>query len=75
MPKNETHQRLLKQFDYDHLPPELQALSQPFHDLAAAMVHHADPDSGAGPLHPADVTVALRKLLEAKDAYVRAAIS
>lgn len=51
-------------FDYDHLPSHLRPISKACHDLAWRMV--ADiPD---GP----ELTVGLRKLLEAKDAFVRA---
>jgi len=53
-------------FDYEHLPEHLQAVSKPCHDLAEQMVQ-ALPD---GP----ELTVGLRKLLEAKDAFVRTAL-
>ena len=55
---------LLKFFKYDHLPEFLQVVSKPFGDLA---VHLADTLPG----NP-ETTVALRKLLEAKDCAVRA---
>lgn len=60
-PKDE---RMGKWFAYDHLPPRLQTISQPFHDLALKITQSIEP----GP----ERTVALRKLLEAKDAAVRA---
>ena len=62
-PKDE---RMAKWFAYDHLPPKLQVISRPFHDLAVrvTMVCESGPER----------TVALRKLLEAKDAAVRAAL-
>jgi hypothetical protein len=53
-------------FTYDHLPPHLQAVSRPCAEFAHAMIA-ALPD---GP----ELTVGLRKLLEAKDAFVRAAL-
>lgn len=53
-------------FAYSHLPEKLQAVSEPFSDLAARMIR-ALPD---GP----ELTVGLRKLLEAKDCMVRAAL-
>lgn len=59
-------QQIARWFDYDHLPPRLQEISKPCHDLAAVMI--ADIDDGP------ELTAALRKLLEAKDAFVRAAI-
>jgi len=54
---------LLETFEYDHLPPELQVFSQPFHDLAW---HIAKTPSHRG----AEKTVCLRKLREAKDCGV-----
>lgn len=65
---NPTHERLLRQFEHEHLPDELRELSAPFHTVACHVVVEARRKE----LHPADVTVALRKLLEAKDAFVRA---
>lgn len=56
---------LLRYFDYAHLPPHLQSISQPFHDLA-----HALAEQLSGP----EYTAGLRKLLEAKDCMVRAAL-
>lgn len=60
---------LLRFFEYSHLPPNLQRVSQPFctvaHDLAGGVL---------GPLDGPELTVALRKLLEAKDCAVRAAL-
>lgn len=58
---------ILQFFGYEHLPPHLQNVSQVFHDLAE--------DLAKGLPRNAERTVALRKLLEAKDAAVRAAIS
>lgn len=58
--------RLEKWFKYDHLPEHLQEVSQPFNRLAGSLVLRA-PDSY-------QTTVALNRLLEAKDAAVRAAI-
>jgi hypothetical protein len=63
---------LLAFFRYEHLPPHLQEVSKPFGDLARRLVS-SDPD-GLG-LEGAEVTVALRKLLEAKDCAVRAKVS
>lgn len=56
---------LIAYFDYDHLPPELQQISRPFHVLATDLASQL-----AGP----ELTVCLRKLLEAKDCAVRAAL-
>lgn len=57
--------RLLRYFEYAHLPEHLQPASK-----ACAVLAHTiaeDPTVVDG----AEQTVALRKLLEAKDAYVR----
>lgn len=56
---------ILQFFTYTHLPPHLQDVSRPFCDLADRI---ADGPSNA------EATVALRKLLEAKDAAVRAVL-
>ena len=58
--------RLMQFFKYDHLPAHLQAISKPFAELA----EHLDLLLPANP----ERTVALRKLLEAKDCAVRAII-
>ena len=56
-------QSVLQFFAFGHLPPHLQEISKPFCELAEKV---ADGPSNA------ETTVALRKLLEAKDAAVRA---
>lgn len=56
---------ILQFFAFSHLPPHLQSVSKLFHDLALTIA--------AGPSN-AEATVALRKLLEAKDAAVRAVL-
>ena len=53
-------------FNYNHLPPELQSVSKQFHDLATFIVEQLPRN--------AQRTVALQKLLEAKDAAVRAKV-
>jgi hypothetical protein len=58
--------KLLQFFSYEHLPAHLQMVSKPFHDLAQHIVD-ALPQN-------AERTVALRKLLEAKDCAVRAVL-
>jgi hypothetical protein len=57
---------LLQFFAYEHLPEHLRAVSAPFSELAT---HIAD----RLPRNP-ERTVALRKLLEAKDCAVRAVL-
>ncbi|TXH12857.1 MAG: hypothetical protein E6R03_12220 [Hyphomicrobiaceae bacterium] len=56
--------RMLKWFEYAHLPDHLKLVSAPFRSLAEGLCSSVEP----GP----ERTVALRKLLEAKDAAVRA---
>ena len=64
-PRHPSVQAILQFFAWSHLPSRLQVVSQPFGQLAEKI---AD-----GPQN-AETTVALRKLLEAKDAAVRATI-
>lgn len=58
---------LLQYFTFEHLPDHLKEVSRPFGELALRVVELV-------PGNP-ERTVALRKLLEAKDAAVRAALS
>ena len=60
----DTQDPMLQFFAYEHLKPELQEHSKPFGDLAQHLV-------ATLPRNP-ERTVALRKLLEAKDCAVRA---
>lgn len=57
-------QMILRYFKYDHLPAPLQAVSKPFCEMATSIA--------LGPTSGPETTTALRKLLEAKDCYVRA---
>ncbi len=57
---------VLKFFAYSHLPEKLQAVSKPFCDLATQCAERAPENQ--------ETTIALRKLLEAKDAAVRACL-
>ncbi|MEV0617551.1 hypothetical protein AB0I81_29815 [Nonomuraea sp. NPDC050404] len=57
---------IARYFEYDHLPPFLQVVSKPSADLAQQMIDTM-PDC-------TELTVGLRKLLEAKDSFVRAAL-
>jgi hypothetical protein len=59
-------ERMLKWFAFAHLPAHLQVVSVAFHELACHLCLQVQ----AGP----ERTVALRKLLEAKDAAVRATV-
>lgn len=58
---------IMQFFAYEHLPPHLQAVSKQFGELAKDIVEKL-------PRNP-ERTVALRKLLEAKDAAVRALVA
>ena len=60
-------EHILQFFAYEHLPERLQVVSKPFGDLARSLVETL-------PRNP-ERTVALRKLLEAKDAAVRALVA
>lgn len=62
-----TKEPLLRYFDFDHLPfGPLRETSARFHELAWDVIQMLP--------RSAERTVALRKLLEAKDAAVRAAL-
>jgi len=56
----------IKYFSYEHLPPKLQEVSKPMAELAKLMEEMLPdgPEKSAG----------MRKLLEAKDCFVRASL-
>jgi len=56
----------IQYFEYKHLPEKLQAVSKPVYDLAHQM-ESALPDG-------AEKSAGMRKLLEAKDCFVRSAL-
>lgn len=60
-------EHIMQFFAYSHLPEHLQAVSAPFGQLAEKIVETL-------PRNP-ERTAALRKLLEAKDAAVRALVA
>lgn len=60
-------EHIIQFFAYEHLPPHLQAVSRPFGEMAKTIVETL-------PRNP-ERDVALRKLLEAKDAAVRALLA
>lgn len=64
---NAQDEPILRYFDFEHLPSYLQAISIPFYEMANSLVAMLP----AGP----ERTVALRKLLESKDAAVRSALA
>ena len=65
-PRLSPSKQLLHFFEFAHLPPHLQPVSAAAWDLACKMEAML-PDC-------AEKTVGLRKLLEAKDCFVRAAL-
>ena len=62
-----TDEPILRYFHYAHLPPQLQVVSIMFFELASSLIALVPRN--------AERTVSLRKLLEAKDAAVRANVS
>jgi hypothetical protein len=56
----------MRYFEYKHLPEQLQDVSKPIADLAKKM----DESLPDGP----EKTTGLRRLLEAKDCFVRASL-
>jgi hypothetical protein len=67
MDESTKSERMLQWFEYKHLPDHLKLVSMKFYELARALCAAVEP----GP----ERTVALRKLLEAKDAAVRAKLN
>ena len=70
LPPNDLHpavRGILRWFDHAHLPADLRVVAAPVHDLAWSMAESLPPDP--------ELTTGLRKLLEAKDALVRAALA
>lgn len=63
----EAQDPIMKQFRYEHLPERLQPISKAFADLAKLVLEECAATSE-------ERHVALRKLLEGKDAAVRAAL-
>lgn len=59
---------VLEFFEYENLPKGLREVSKPFYDLAQCMAYDLVSTRGA------EVTAGLRKLLEARDCFVRAAL-
>ncbi|GAA4626581.1 hypothetical protein GCM10023196_035400 [Actinoallomurus vinaceus] len=59
-------QQIARYFEYAHLKTPLRQVSQRCHDLAEQMIG----DLPDGP----ELTAGLRKLLEAKDCFVRASL-
>jgi hypothetical protein len=59
---------ILKYFEYSHLPHHLQLVSEPFFQLASNLLHNVNVTDER------ELAVALRKLLEAKDAAVRSVL-
>lgn len=57
---------VLQFFTYEHLPPHLAEVSKPIANLAHGMADNL----GTSP----ELTLGLRKLLEAKDCFVRQAV-
>jgi len=64
---NEPIEHIMQFFAYGHLPEHAQRISRPFCELAEFVIR-------ATPRNP-ERTVALRKILEGKDAAVRAALA
>lgn len=61
-----SHLEILGFFQFEHLPPRLQEVSRPFTAMAWRIAHRSK--------NNLEAYVAIRKLLEAKDAAVRACL-
>ena len=62
---------ILRYFEWGHLPPRLQEVSRPFGELANRMVETLPTGVTPGAY---ETLAGLRRLLEAKDCAVRAAL-
>jgi hypothetical protein len=62
---------ILRYFAFDHLPEHLQKFSRPFAEVANTMMVTFNEETG----DRAELVSGLRKLLEAKDCFVRANLS
>lgn len=60
-------QPIMQFFAWEHLPPHLQEVSRPVGELATRMAESLPKN--------AETSAGLRKLLEAKDCFVRARIA
>ncbi|MCK5611288.1 hypothetical protein KAR91_55980 [Candidatus Pacearchaeota archaeon] len=58
--------QIMKFFEYKHLPIKLQKISKPFGDIATVMDKSLSDNQ--------EKSAGLRKLLEAKDCFVRASL-
>jgi len=71
----ETKLPTLRHFRCDHLPEHLRAVSEPFCFLAESFARGSSDSAESGEyVDFVELEVALRKLLEAKDAAVRSTI-
>lgn len=61
-----TPSHIMKYFAYTHLPPKLQEISKPISDIAFILDQSLE--------NSAEKSAGLRKLLEAKDCFVRASL-
>lgn len=66
-PLHPAQAELLEFFEFEHLPRPLRDVSEEFHRLAHRLVNRGD-------LSGAELTTALRKLVESKDCAVRACL-
>ena len=64
--------RLLEHFTYAHLPEPLKGISARCAELALRMAEALDSDD---PVVQAEVTMGLRRLLEAKKCFTRARVT
>ncbi len=67
MSNNTRPETIIRWFSYAHLPEKMQPTSKIFAEMASVMLAMC-------PTNSAERTGAFRKLLEAKDCYVRASI-
>lgn len=67
MARHPSIEAITKYFEFGHLPEHLQPISAACAELKDAILHEISTDS-------AELTTGFRKLLEAKDCFVRAGL-
>ncbi len=67
-------ERMMRYFQFTHLPPKLRVISEPCAILAQTLVDLATSSTYTN-VDLVELAAGLRKLVEAKDAFVRSVVS
>lgn len=66
--------KMLRFFSYSHLHPSMQGVSKIFCQAALDLLGGKEGSHAGMPIDEPEVSIGLRKLLEAKDCFVRALV-